>query len=87
MKDKDLIQFPADYMFKIMGEACPEFEQDVLSVLHAQFPNMTEGSIKLTYSKGNKYLSISATVYAERFEQLELTYQALKANPRVLFYL
>ena len=87
MKDKDLIQFPSDYIFKIMGKPCPEFEQEVLTILHAQFPHMTEGSLKFTYSKGNKYLSISATVYAERFEQLEITYLALKSNPRVLYYL
>lgn len=87
MKNKDLIQFPTDYLFKVMGEACLEFEQEILMILHAQFPNMSEGSLKLTYSKSNKYLSISATVYAERFEQLELTYRAFKENTRVLFVL
>ncbi len=87
MKDKALIQFPTDYTFKIMGEASPEFEKEVLMILHTQFPNMSEGSLKLTYSKGNKYLSISATVHAENFEQLEETYKACKANTRVLFVL
>ena len=82
-----LIPFPSHYTFKIMGGACPEFEQEVLAILHAQFPNMTEGALKLIYSKGNKYVSINATVYAENLEQVECTYIALKANSRVLFFL
>ncbi len=87
MKDKNLIQFPTDYMFKIMGEPSPEFEQDVLAILHKHFPKITEGALQYKYSQGNKYLSISATVYAENFEQIEHTYRDLKANPRVLFVL
>ena len=82
-----LIPFPSHYTFKIMGGACPEFEQEILTILHAQFPNLTEGALKFTYSKGNKYLSISATVYAENLEQVKQTYIALKANTRVLFFL
>lgn len=87
MKDKTLIQFPTDYIFKIMGEASPEFEHDVLAILHTHFPKITEGALLYKYSQGNKYLSISATVYAENFEQIEQSYRALKANPRVLFVL
>ena len=70
-----------------MGESSPEFEQDVLTILHAYFPKISEGALLYKYSKGNKYLSISATVYAENFEQVEQTYRTLKENPRVLFVL
>lgn len=87
MKDKSLIQFPTDYVFKIMGESSPEFEQDVLAILHSYFPKIAEGALVYKYSQGNKYLSISATVYAENFEQIEQSYRALKENPRVLFVL
>lgn len=87
MKDKTLIQFPTDYTFKVMGESSPEFEQDVLAILHSYFPKISEGALVYKYSQGNKYLSISATVYTENIEQVEQTYRTLKENPRVLFVL
>lgn len=87
MSDDTLMEFPNDFTFKVIGEATPEFEGEVLRIFRQYFPKLGEGAIQIKSSNNEKYLSYSIHVTAESKEQLDTVYQALSDNPLILFVL
>jgi putative lipoic acid-binding regulatory protein len=81
------IQFPCDFMLKVMGKAQGEFESTVLAIVMQHFPTVDLSRMHKKFSQNNHYLSLSITVYAESKAQLDALYLALSGNPTILMVL
>ena len=71
----ELLEFPCDFPYKVMGLAQPDLQDTVLAVVHKHIPGDYSPTIKPS-SKGN-YHSVSVTVRAENIEQIESLYKEL----------
>ena len=81
------IEFPCDFIIKVMGKSDADFESNVRKLIKKHFPNIEEGQFSLRPSKDNNYLAISVVVYAESKEQLDALYQDLSNEPTILMAL
>ena len=68
-KLKDLLEFPCDFTFKVVGAARPDLVDDVVQTVH-KTPSTKESG------KGT-YHSVSINVRAENIEQIEKLYKEL----------
>lgn len=80
---KTLIEFPADFPIKVMGEQHPEFAATVLNVVREHAPDTEEKHLTIRDSSGGNYLGCTVTVRVENQEQLDNLYRALTAHPMV----
>ncbi|EHK90934.1 DUF493 family protein YbeD [Aggregatibacter actinomycetemcomitans] len=76
-KLKDLLEFPCDFTFKVVGAARPDLVYDVVQVVHKTIKGDYNPSMKES-GKGT-YHSVSITVRAENIEQIETLYKELAA--------
>lgn len=74
-KLKDLLEFPCDFTFKVVGAARPDLVDEVVQVVHKTIKDDYNPSMKES-GKGT-YHSISITVRAENIEQIEKLYKEL----------
>jgi putative lipoic acid-binding regulatory protein len=70
-----------------MGLADADFEGIVVTILNQHVPDLGEAAITTKFSKGGKYISMTATIRARSQEQLDGLYQALTDNPYILMVL
>ena len=78
-----LIEFPSDFPLKIMGNAAPDFAQQVLAVVLRHAPEFDPATMEMRPSSGAKYLSLTCTVRATSQTQLDALYMDLTAHPLV----
>lgn len=81
------INFPCDFMIKVMGKANDAFEGKVYEIFHRHFPDVDKKNFSLRYSKDRNYLAISVTVHAENQPQLDSIYSELTQAPDVIMAL
>jgi len=81
------LQFPCEFVVKIMGKAAKEFEESVFNILKKHFPDIQNSNISKRSSKGANYIALTATVNAQSQEQLDALYQDLSAEKSVLMAL
>ena len=74
-KFDELLDFPCQFPFKVLGVADDALDDQVIAVLQQHAPGAYSPSIKPS-SKGN-YLSVTVTVTATSKEHLETMYSAL----------
>jgi len=86
-KDEKIQTFPCDYLLKVMGLATDEFEQAVVMIMHKHIPDLGEGAISITPSKGKNYISINVKFNATSQKQLDAIYKELSKNKHVLMAL
>ena len=78
--DEDsVIQFPCDFLVKVMGKNTPAFNEAVVGVVKDAFPNITEQSFSNRLSKNGGYLSISISLYVSSKSDLDALYTQLSA--------
>ena len=88
MSDQEtLLVFPCQFSVKAMGLATDDFDMLVVEIVNRHVPNLGEGSVTTRSSKGGKYISVTVTFEARSKAQLDLIYQALSDNDRVLMSL
>ena len=87
MTEKSLLEFPCDFIIKIMGMAGEDFNTCVIEILQRHAPDLDQSSIGLRYSRGGKYVSLTAVIPAKNREQLDAIYRELSGNERVLMAL
>jgi len=87
MTSKSPIEFPCDFIVKVMGEANENFENKVLTVVKRHCNEVKIDSTKKRHSKNHNYLAITLTVHLENKEQLDALYQELQETPEVLMAL
>ncbi|OOE96040.1 DUF493 family protein YbeD [Salinivibrio sp. AR640] len=74
-KLKDLLEFPCQFTYKVVGQAKPELPDQVLSVIQRHAPGDYSPTVKPS-AKGN-YHSVSITIKATSIEQVETLYKEL----------
>lgn len=85
--EESLIEFPCEFVIKVMGKNTTDFEQSVIVIAEKHFPDFDASDITKKYSKDNNYLSLSVKVHAQNKAQLDATYQALTQCEDVLMCL
>jgi putative lipoic acid-binding regulatory protein len=81
------IEFPCEFPIKVVGKADLEFQGEVMGIFRQHVPSLSESSVQTNYSKENKYLSITVTIYAQNQAQLDAIYQDLSHSEYVLMVL
>lgn len=69
------IEFPCDFIIKVMGKTEEGFEKLVLDIIQKEFPDIKTDDIKKRPSKEKNYIALTVTVYAESKEQLDRVYK------------
>ncbi|MEA9392256.1 DUF493 family protein YbeD [Acerihabitans sp. TG2] len=83
MKTKlnELLEFPCEFTYKVMGMAGPELVDQVVEVIQRHAPGDYSPQVKPS-SKGN-YQAVSITITATHIEQVETLYEELGNIERV----
>jgi len=76
-EEDSLIEYPCVFTVKVMGAALPEFRTKIMQITQKHDPQFNETKVKEKFSKGNKYLSLSLTIWAEDRAQLDALYEEL----------
>lgn len=81
----DPMQFPMLFPVKIMGRNEPGFTDAVTEILHKHIDDFNPKTLETRTSKGDTYLSLTATFMAQSREQLDALYRELSAHPLVSY--
>ncbi len=76
-----LIEFPCDFLIKIIGKNTENFTHDVLTIVRKHCPNTLDEAIQYQKSQQSSYIAISATVYALNQVSLDALYLELTQHP------
>ena len=82
-----LLEFPCDYLLKVMGRAEPGFDSLVVELVRRHVPDLHEGAVTSRPSKGGKWISVTVTLRAESKSQLDAIYLDLTAHEKVVMAL
>ena len=74
-KLNELLEFPCNFTFKVVGEAKPELADEVLTVVQKNLPGDYVPKIKK--SKNGNFYSVSITCYVQNISQVETLYKEL----------
>ena len=78
-----LMEFPCEFMIKVIGKNSAEFAADVVSITRKHFPNTLDSSICSRESQQVNYLAMSVTVYALDQSTLDALYLELTQHPDI----
>jgi putative lipoic acid-binding regulatory protein len=81
---ESLMQFPCDYVIKIMGNADGNFEQKALTIVKRHCKAEDVKKISKRHSERGNYLSLTVTIFAQNKEQLDSLYIELSETPEIL---
>ncbi len=81
-----VLEYPLDYAFKVMGHSADDFP-DHAERLVARAAGVEARVATVRSSAGRKYLSVTVSVRLESEAQRRAVYEALRADPRVVYYL
>ena len=81
------MQFPCEFIIKIMGHNNDAFETEALQIITNHFDDVNHSNINKRNSKDSNYLALSVTVHAQNQEQLDATYRELSQSPSVIMAL
>jgi len=83
-KHEGLIEFPCEFIIKVMGKNASTFEGAVLAIFRKYVTDLSEGAVALRESKEKKYLAMTVTFIATSQTQLDQIYKELSANEEVI---
>ncbi len=86
-KEDSLIEFPALFPIKVIGNNTESFPQEVITAIGSIYPDFSPASLASEYSKTKKYISLTATVFVTSQEQLDAIYRAITALENAKFVL
>lgn len=78
-----LIEFPCDFILKIMGQHTSTFVDEIFAISHQHYPQLTPDALQTQLSKNGHYIALTLTVYAENQSTLDALYLALTKHPDV----
>ena len=85
---KDLINFPVDYEFKIIGKSDKlDIEYIAGQIEFIIKRNLPGEGIRKRESSKKTYISYSVKVYLEEYNELEKIYEFLKSQETISYYL
>ncbi len=87
MTDKSPIEFPCDFVIKVMGVADDHFEKIAMRIAerHSQKVHLDKTTKK--HSKKGDYVSITLTVHFKNKAQMDSLYLELRETPEILMAL
>ncbi|MEC7815490.1 MAG: DUF493 domain-containing protein [Pseudomonadota bacterium] len=77
------IEFPCDYVIKVIGNAAPDFTEFVVSVVEQHAPGITDEDVTVTDSSRGRFSSVQLKIVATGEPQLKALFEELKASGRV----
>jgi len=77
------IEFPCDYVIKVIGNSAPDFTEFVVEVVEQHAPGITDADISVNESSGGRFSSVQLKIVATGETQLKALFEDLKASGRV----
>lgn len=77
------IEFPCDYVIKVIGDSAPDFRDFVVAVVEQHAPGLRETDISVTQSRRGRFSSVQLRIVATGENQLQALFAELKASGRV----
>ena len=87
MAKESIIEFPCEFLIKIIGKNNPDFECNAIVAIRPFVPDLGEGAVTERASKKGNYLGLTVKINAHTQEQLDNIYRALNALPDVIMVL
>lgn len=75
-----LLEFPATFPIKIMGEAHRDFAQTIVAIVLKHAPDYDAKTIEMRPSSGGRYIGLTCTIIATSQAQLDALYRELSAH-------
>lgn len=82
-----LIDFPCDFVIKVMGETHETFSATIIELIQTVVPAFNASRVEMRASSAGKYISLTCTVHVASQAQLDDVYRLLSAHPLVKFAL
>lgn len=83
IQNEALWEFPMHYPVKVMGGAEHPLREIVAAILQRHAPGFDPATLTEKPSSGGKYVSVTATVYVERKEQINGMYADFAARTEI----
>jgi len=77
------IEFPCDYVIKVIGNAAPDFTEFVVEVVEQHAPGIRDSDVSVNSSSGGRFSSVQLTIVATGEAQLKALFEDLKSSGRV----
>lgn len=77
------IEFPCDYVIKVIGNAAPDFRDFVVEVVGRHAPGLTDADVSVNDSSKGRFSSVQLKIIATGEAQLKALFEELKASGRV----
>ncbi len=77
------IEFPCDYVIKVIGNSAPDFREFVVDVVEQHAPGICEADISVNESSKGRFSSVQLRIMATGEAQLKALFEDLKASGRV----
>ena len=85
---EDLVAFPTDYAFKIMGRTGEIDIESIMDRMDSIVQNtISRDTVQAKESSGGKYASYTVRVYLVEAAELTGVYDYLKDEPTVIYYM
>jgi uncharacterized protein len=82
-KDISEAIYPCKFKVKVIGVNQEELEKVIIRVMSSYGELITSDQMSMTYSKNNKYVSITYEIVAKSLEHIEQIYSELNAQKEV----
>lgn len=85
--EETLIEFPCDFLIKVMGETSDDFANAMVQVIQAYEPTFDASKVDMRASSGGRFISLTCNVHVTSKVQLDSIYRALSEHPQVKYVL
>jgi uncharacterized protein len=85
--EETLIEFPCDFLIKVMGETSDDFANLMVQVIQAHEPTFDASKVDMRASSGGRFISLTCNVHVTSKVQLDSIYRALSEHPQVKYVL
>ncbi|MDA8129232.1 MAG: DUF493 domain-containing protein [Betaproteobacteria bacterium] len=82
-QEDTLLEFPADFPIKIMGERREGFAQAMVELVLRHAPDFKAETVEMRASRSGNYLSVTCVVRATSKAQLDALYREITSHPWV----
>ncbi|MFV8571767.1 YbeD family protein [Marinobacter sp. SBS5] len=77
------IEFPCDYVIKVIGDSAPDFIDVVAAIVEKHSPGIDKADITVNDSRNGRFCSVRVKIVATGEPQLKALFEELKATGRV----
>jgi uncharacterized protein len=85
--EETLVEFPCDFLIKVMGETNDDFANAMVRVIQVHEPKFDATKVDMRASSGGRFISLTCNVYVTSKAQLDSIYRALSEHPLVKYVL